>query len=102
MAVRTDVPLRTASRIRKAVENITNSAQDDLMNAISCAMAAVDSDRAQFLSETGNEYAKNAFRKLELALELARLTATSVPSSGHGQREGQEVTAVDPGPVVEG
>lgn len=88
--------------MKAAVGRLTDSAQVELMNAISCALAAVDSPRDSLLRDSGYLYLKSAVRRIQLALDMsAGPEANTVPSSGHGQEEDVQRAGDDPGSVVE-
>jgi len=94
MPVNTKIPLKTANRARYAITQVTDRAKLDLEDAISCALAAADSDRHEMLTGLGETYLKNLVHKVTMALKLARLSATSVPDSSDGQEEGPQATGV--------
>ncbi len=81
MPVNHKVPLKVASAARRIATFYTDSAQEDLQNAISCVMAACDSDRPDFLEACADEFLASVVRKLRMALSVACASAHTVPKS---------------------
>ncbi len=79
--------LRTVSRLQKFIEKITDSAQDDLQNAISCVKAIPLSHRPDYMLACAHEFRTNANRKMEFVTELASVMNLHVVKSVHDRRE---------------
>jgi hypothetical protein len=72
--VDTRICLKTAGRRRLVAEGLTDKAQTDLQDAISCINAAADSDRADYLLACAEEFMRCSMAKMRLAIVAARLT----------------------------
>jgi hypothetical protein len=56
------------------IEALSDKAQTDLQDAISCVYAAASSDRADFLLECAERYMACCLGKMKLAIMSSRLT----------------------------
>ncbi len=77
----TAVSFRTVTRIQKLIERLTDSAQSDMANCISCIQAATTSHRPGYMLDCAKEFRENATRKLELATEIASVLSERVTNS---------------------
>ena len=84
MAVHTGRCFRTVTETQRKITVITDMAQQDLLDAISCIHTAAASDRRDFLIACAHEYIAILTAKLKLASNLA----LSVPELEHERRDG--------------
>jgi hypothetical protein len=85
MAVDPKVTLPHADMARRVALVFTDSAQDDLANAISAIHLMVESDRHAFWEDVVAEYGASIVRKLQLAASVACVRAKSMPESAYAE-----------------
>jgi hypothetical protein len=81
MPINTNVSLKDAGRKRALVLKLAELARARLEDAISCALVACDSDRAEFLQACCDEYTESVTRQVRLACSVA----LSVPKWEHAE-----------------
>lgn len=89
MAVNPDIPLVEATELKRQVTVLTDMAQDDLANVISCLSLMADSDRPEFLRDLANEFMTAMTGKLRLAAKIGCSLHTHMQECSHGVPAGR-------------
>ncbi len=80
MAVATERCFKSVTEAQRQITVLTDLAQQDLLDAISCINLAAGSDRREFMIAAAQEYTETLAKKLRMASKLA----LSVPELEHG------------------